>query len=280
MTVGHHTRRVAIRGLPADGQLLRLMNAQGETTEIPPGGLVISKKLAEILDVKVGESIRVEVLEEKRPEADVPVVALLQDISGLNAYMEIGALHRLMREGPVVNGAYLQTDSAMEGEVYHELKNTPYVAAVSVKTSALETFQNTLSKNMMRMRMINLTFSIIIAVGVVYNSAQISLSERSRELATLRVIGFTRAEISTILLGEIGTVTFLAIPLGLVIGHFMAMFLATFLDQEVFRFPFVIENSTYGLAATAVLTTSVICALFVRRELDHLDLIAVLKSRE
>ena len=109
---------------------------------------------------------------------------------------------------------------------------------------------------------------------------RISLSERSRELATLRVIGFTRREISTILLGEIGTITLLGIPFGLVMGYWFAWMLTLFLDQEVFRFPFVISPSTYGLAAATVLAASVASALLVRRKLDDLDLIAVLKSRE
>jgi putative ABC transport system permease protein len=144
----------------------------------------------------------------------------------------------------------------------------------------VDSFRNTVAKNMLHMRMINLSFAIIIALGVVYNGARISLSERSRELATLRVIGFTRREISTILLGEIGTVTLLGIPFGLVMGNWFAWMLCFFLDQEVIRFPFVIANSTYGLAAATVLAASIGSALLVRRKLDDLDLIAVLKAKE
>jgi putative ABC transport system permease protein len=144
----------------------------------------------------------------------------------------------------------------------------------------VDSFKNTAGTNMMHMRAINLTFAIIIALGVVYNGARISLSERSRELATLRVIGFTRREISTILLGEIGTITLLGIPFGLVMGYWFAWGLAFFLDQEVFRFPFVIANSTYGLAAATVLAASIASSLLVRRKLNDLDLIAVLKSKE
>jgi putative ABC transport system permease protein len=154
------------------------------------------------------------------------------------------------------------------------------VASVSIRDASVESFKNTAGQNMMHMRNINLTFAIIIALGVVYNGARISLSERSRELATLRVIGFTRREISTILLGEIGTVTLLGVPFGLVMGYWFAKMLVFFLDQEVFRFPFVISNSTYGLAAGTVLAASAASALLVRRKLDDLDLIAVLKSRE
>jgi putative ABC transport system permease protein len=164
--------------------------------------------------------------------------------------------------------------------IYRELKDTPQVASVTIRQASLDSFRNTVAKNMMHMRAINLTFAVIIALGVVYNGARISLSERSRELATLRVIGFTRREISTILLGEIGTITLLGIPFGLVIGYWFAWGLTLFLDQEVFRFPFIISNSTYGLAAGTVLAASIASALLVRRRLDDLDLIAVLKSKE
>ena len=247
---------------------------------LPPEGLVLSKKLAQVMHVRAGQTIRVEALQDKRPVTDIPVVALLDDIAGLNAYMNIDALNRLMREGPQATGAILTTDPLFRPAIYRRLKETPQIASVTVKQASVDSFRNTIAKNMMHMRAINLLFAIIIALGVVYNGARISLSERSRELATLRVIGFTKREISTILLGEIGTITLLGIPFGLVLGYLFARALTFFLDQEVFRFPFVIANSTYGLAAGVVLAASVGSALLVRRRLDDLDLIGVLKSRE
>jgi putative ABC transport system permease protein len=276
----NHARRLGIIGLPVNSRLFRLMGKTGQTIDLPPDGLVISQKLAEVLRIKAGDTLRVEVLQDKRPVVDVPVIALLDDIAGLNAYMNIDALNRLMREGPRASGALLTADPLLRPAIYRALKETPRVASVTVKQAALDSFKNTLAKNMMHMRTINLTFSIIIALGVVYNGARISLSERSRELATLRVIGFTRREISTILLGEIGTITIIGIPFGLVMGYWFAWMLTLYLDQEVFRFPFVIFNWTYGLAAGAVLVASIGSALIVRRRLDHLDLIGVLKSRE
>lgn len=280
LRVKNRSRRLAIVGLPQDASLMRLKTRTGETVALPPDGLVISKKLAEVLGVKAGETIRVEVLQDKRPIVDVPVIELLDDISGLNAYMSIDAVNRMMREGPRVSGAMLTTDPQFLPAIYRELKETPQVASVTIRQASLDSFKNTVAQNMLHMRAINLSFAIIIALGVVYNGARISLSERSRELATLRVIGFTRREISTILLGEIGTVTLLGIPFGLVMGYWFAWILTLFLDQEVFRFPFVIANWTYGMAAGTVLAASIASALLVRRKLDDLDLIAVLKSRE
>jgi putative ABC transport system permease protein len=280
LRVGSRSRRLAIDGVSPDSTLLKLKSRTGDKVELPSDGLVISKKLAEVLDVNVGENIRVEILQEKRPVIDVPVVALLDDITGLNAYMSLDAVNRMLREGPKVSAAMLTVDPKMLPALYRELKEMPGVASVSIRDASVESFKNTAGKNMMHMRTINLTFAIIIALGVVYNGARISLSERSRELATLRVMGFTRREISTILLGEIGTITLLGLPFGLVMGYWFAWGLTWFMDQEVFRFPFVIARSTYGLAAATVLAASIVSALIVRRKLDDLDLIAVLKSKE
>jgi putative ABC transport system permease protein len=276
----NRSRRLGIDGIPLDATLLQLKARTGEMVKLPPDGLVISKKLAEVMGVKVGETVHVEVLEEKRPVADIMVVDLIDDIAGLNAYMSIDAVNRLMREGPRINVIMLTVDPLRLTPLYRELKEMPQVTSVTIKQASVDSFKNTAGKNMMHMRAINLSFAIIIALGVVYNGARISLSERSRELATLRVIGFTRREISAILLGEIGTITLLGIPFGLVMGYWFAWGLAYFLDQEVFRFPFVISNATYGLAGGTVLVASILSGLLVRRKLDHLDLIAVLKSKE
>ncbi len=277
---GHRTRRVGLTGLPTGGDLQRLIDHHGSVYPMPPGGLVVSRKLADVLRIEVGDVLRVEVLEDKRPVLELPVVSLLDDVQGLNAYISLDELNRAMMQGPRASGVLLTVDPAKRTEVYHALKQIPKLAGVTVKDNAIESFKNTLAKNLGEMKKINLFFAIVIAVGVVYNGAQISLSERSRELATLRVIGFTRGEISAILLGELGTMTLIAIPFGIIMGYWFSAFLALFMDQEVFRFPLIIERSTFGMAVSVVLAASVVSGLIVRRELDHLDLIAVLKSRE
>jgi putative ABC transport system permease protein len=210
----------------------------------------------------------------------VPIVGQVRDFAGTLAYMNISALQRRMREGPLVSGAYLSVDPKYRSQLYRELKRTPKVAGVSIKDSALESFRRTFAENLLRMRMINVFFAVTIAIGVVYNAARISLAERSRELATLRVIGFTRGEISAILLGELAVVTLVAIPIGLMIGRGMCALVAAGVNEELFRLPVVVSKWTYGFATTVILVATIVSALLVRRRLDHLDLIAVLKSRE
>jgi putative ABC transport system permease protein len=220
------------------------------------------------------------VLEGQRVTRDVPVVALVNEFVGSGVYMQLGALNRLLREGTTVSGGYLMADSRQIEQLYWKLKRTPGVAAVTVNEAAVRNFQETIAENMLRMRFFNIMFAVVIACGVVYNSARIALAERARELASLRVLGFTRAEISTILLGELAVLTLAAIPLGLLIGRLLAVFVIASVDTELFRLPLVIDPATYGTAVLMVVLAALASGLIVRRKLDHLDLVSVLKTRD
>jgi len=277
---GPRSRQVSILGLPAAPRLNRVIGQTAGVVELPPDGMVLSSTLGEALGVQVGDRLAVEVLEGRRPVRTVLVSRLVDEYMGTSAYMEIGALRRLMQEGAVLSGAFLKVDPAEVDRLYKRLKTTPRVAGVSLTTSAYESFQQTLGETLGLMITINLIFAAVIACGVVYNSARISLSERERDLASLRVLGFTRAEISFILLGELAVVTLLAIPLGLVLGYGFCRGIIEALATELLRVPMVVEPMSYAWAAVAVVAASALSGLTVRRRLDRLDLVAVLKSRE
>jgi putative ABC transport system permease protein len=199
---------------------------------------------------------------------------------GTNAFAEIGTVRRLMGEADTLSGAYLQVDGSGAESLYTRLKNTPRVAGVARSDAAIESFEATFAELVGSAQAVALLFATIIAFGVVYNSARISLAERSRELATLRVMGFTRAEISYILLGELALLTMIAVPLGLVMGYVMSMAIVVNMDTELFRMPLVITNKTMASSAITITIATVFSALVVRRKLDRLDLVEVLKTRE
>jgi putative ABC transport system permease protein len=278
---GPHMRRVTVQGLEPNAELHRLMDIDCREITLPPGGLVLSEKLGDVLGVKVGDTLQVEVLEGERPELELRVVGLIKDFAGTAAYMGRDTLNRAMKEGNVISGAFVSADTAQIDKLYQELKDAPRVASVLITGSTMRSFRNTVGENLLRMRSFVVIFAGVIAVGVVFNSARISLAERSRELATLRVIGFTRTEISDLLFGELALLTAIAVPVGLVMGRVLAWLLIKFsYDTELFRMPLVINRSTYGFAAVVTLVAAAGSALIVRRMLDQLDLIAVLKSRE
>jgi putative ABC transport system permease protein len=277
---GPRSRQVGILGLVAEPRLNRLIDSTQRPVRLPEGGLVLSDKLARTLGAATGDTLVVEVLEGERPIRRVPVVRVVEEYLGSNAYMEIGSLRRMMGEGGSLSGAFLSVDEARSDELYRRLKRTPKVAGVNLQREALRTFQKTIDETMGVFLFFNVLFAGVIAFGVVYNAARVSLSERSRELASLRVLGFHKREIAAILLGELALLTFAALPLGLLLGYGLADLIVRLYDTELYRFPLVILPRTYALACLTVLAAATLSGLVVRRRLGRLDLVAVLKTRE
>jgi putative ABC transport system permease protein len=280
LRVGHRHRNLAVTGVPADPELRRIVDRTGRALTLPPDGLVISAMLARILDIAPGGEVTVEVLEGRQPVRRVPLVRVVDDTLGLAAYMELGAVRRLMREGATLSGAALLVDRAREAQLSARLKALPAVAGVAFKRLVVESFRETLAQNMGLTIGTTLVFAGIIASGVVYNAARVSLSERSRELASLRVLGFTRGEISAILLGELAILTLASLPIGAALGQGLARLLVWSVESEVYRFPFLLTPQAMAWSALTVLGASVGSGLIVRRHLDRLDLVGVLKIRE
>jgi putative ABC transport system permease protein len=276
----HWSKRIGIMGLVAGDRLFRLVDDKEHTVGLPEEGLLLSAKLAEMLRAKVGDVLTVEVMEGERPVREVAVAGVVYDYTGTAAYMNIAALNRLMREGGSISGAFLRVDLDHKDRLYKEIKTTPKIADVAVKSATVQSFWETIAQNILVMRLFNIVFAGIIAFGVVYNNARISLAERSRELATLRVIGFTRAEISMILLGELGVLTIAAIPVGMAMGYGLAALASWAMDTEMYRLPFIVDASTFGFGVVVVLAATFISGMIVRRRLDHLDLVSVLKTKE
>jgi putative ABC transport system permease protein len=277
---GHRSRQIAVVGQPAAPELSRIVDVSGRAVELPPDGLTLSRLLGAILGVRPGDLVTLEVLEGARPVLEVPVAALVDDFMGLTAWMEIGALRRRLREGGTLSAAHLLVDEAALPALHERLKRTPRVAGVSVTRAARESFEKILAENFGIMTLFNVGFAGIIAFGVVYNAARISLSERSRELASLRVLGFTIAEISLLLLGELALLTVLALPLGVLIGWGLTHWALLALQNELYRFPLLVAPRDAAWACLTVIVAAAVSGLVVRRRLDRLDLVAVLKTRE
>jgi putative ABC transport system permease protein len=276
----HRTRRTALLGLESAADLRRIVTKDSQSVTLPSDGLLLTTQLAEILGVKPGRSITVEVLEGARPVRDVAVVGTVDELVGLSAYMDLRALNRLMQEGQTSNGAFLMVESQRIPDLYARLKQTPAVSAVSIPEVALASFNETIAKTINVSTVILIGFAVIIAFGMVYNGARIALSERGHELASLRVLGFTRGEIGFMLLGEQAILTLIAIPVGFALGYGIAGLITVAIDTELIRFPLFISAKTYTLAFLVVAGSAFLSGYLVRWRLRHLDLVAVLKTRE
>lgn len=277
---GHRNRKLSVTGIAPGADLSRLLDDQGNPIKMPEDGLVMSAMLAKVIGARVGDIVEVEVLEGKRPVLRVPIRGLVTDFAGVAAYMDISALRRLLQEGDSVNGAYLALDHKHWDEFMLEVKKTPRAAVVMVKRDQLAAFRETTGKSIGIIRKLYFVLATIVAFGVVYNSARIALSERGRELATLRVVGFRLAEVRGVLVGELAILVLVALPFGLLFGRGLALFIMASFSTETVRLPIIIQPSTYSIAVLVVLTASVLSFTLVSRMIGKLDMVGVLKARD
>lgn len=273
-------RRVMLNARPSGADLSRVIDVNLRPVVLPEGGLAISSWLGGLIDARPGDVVEIDLLEGQRRTVALPVTILVEDYFGMQAMMEAGTLARLMREAPLVNAVNVSLDSSRAGEFYAAIKRLPSVAGVALQKLSLVNFRKEMAVIVTTMASIYTGLAALIALGVVYNSARISLSERARELASLRVLGFTQTEVLGILLLELAVLTVLAQPAGWAIGYGLAWLLKTKMAADVMRTRLVVDNLTYALASGMVLAAALVSALAVRHRVIRLDLVSVLKTRD
>ncbi|HZP85777.1 MAG TPA: FtsX-like permease family protein [Burkholderiales bacterium] len=277
---GYQSKRVAVFGLNAGGELHRIVDDNGNEVPVPERGAIVSTKLASILHVQPGDSIDVQFLQRRRRQVMIPIAAVVDEAIGLYVYIEREALARAMGEGPSYSDAYLRVQPQYLSALYSRLKQQPAVAGVTLREATVQSFRATIAENIRISVTILIAFACTIAAGVIYNGARIALSERANTLASLRVLGFTRGEVSTVLLGEQALLTLVGIPLGLLVGYALCGWLTVLLQTDLYRLPLVISTRTYLSSAGAIALAALASGLVVAWRIRHLDLVAVLKSRE
>ncbi|MGD8862582.1 MAG: FtsX-like permease family protein [Myxococcales bacterium] len=277
---GHRSRENVLVGHPEGASLRRILDEHGRETTPVPDGVILTRKLADILALEVGDTVRIEVLEGQRGHYDLTVAGTVEEIFGLQGHMTLRSLSRMLRQEPQLSLALLSIDPQHHDAVYAALKDRPMVLGVNRREAAIEMFRKQTAGQMRVTTLIMTVFAAIIAGGVIYNNARVALSTRSRDLASLRVLGFRRREISAILLGELSIQVLVALLPGMWIGAQMAEAMMAMADPELYRFPVIISARTYAFAAVVTFGAALLSALLVRRRLDHLDLIGVLKTRE
>jgi len=277
---GQHWRDAPVIARRADADLSRVVEWPTHVVPLPEEGIMLSAKLAQVLDVRVGDRVTVEVKEGNRESIEVPVTALAADLFSLQGYMTLPALHALLGEEDAISAVALTVDPVQLEEVERRLKDMPKVASMTQRQTLIRRFLDQTGETMWVTTLILTIFASTIAIGVVYNNARIALSVRARDLASLRVLGFTRREISAVLLGELAAYVVLAIPFGLWLGKWLTNIIMSTVDQEYFRLPAAVSDRTYAFSLALTTVAAALAALIVRKRLDKLDLVEVLKTRE
>jgi putative ABC transport system permease protein len=277
---GHREKQVSIMSISPDADLTQVLDVDMVHIDPPPAGLLLTERLARYLGLSIGDLVEVELLDKGHRLVLVPVTSIFQAYVGLTVNMRDDALARLAGDGELYSGARVTIDSSRMDAFHAEIKSVPAIAGVALLGLSLKRFRETIGENITIFTTVYLILALIITFGVIYNSARIQLSEQARELASLRVLGFTRAEVSSILLGELAVIVLMAQPLGWVLGYAFARLMTKGFESDLFRIPFIIEDKTYAMSSLLVIAAAVFSALIVRRRIDRLDLVSVLKTRE
>lgn len=277
---GNRSYMTTLTGIEKGSRLSLLMDENRQPVRLPETGVVLTDYFRQVLGVKRGDTITVEVLEGSKPVKQLKVAGFANQYIGLAGFMDRTALNRMMGEGSAVSGAYLKVDSALKPSIYRTLMDTPRVAGTVVRRDEVENFFATQARPMLFFTFVSMLTACFIAVGVVYNSMRIALSERSRELTSLRVLGYTRGEVSYILLGELGLLTLTAIPLGFAIGRALCSYVSAMIASDIIRLPVVVGLRSYSMAAAVTIASAVISGIVIKGKLNRLNLVEVLKTRE
>jgi putative ABC transport system permease protein len=277
---GHVFRDVALVGHPPRPELRRVLEWPLREVPLAEGDVVLTDGLAEVLGARLGDAVDLEVLEGDRRTVSVRVAGLSGEMIGMAAHATLPTVHRLLGEEGGITEVVLRVDPTRSAELDRELATLPTVAAIVRPSTMRAAFDKQTGESLVVTTLILTLFGATIAVAIVYNNARIALSTRSRDLATLRVLGFTRAEISSVLLGEMAATVLLALPVGLVLGRGLMALVVESSKMETFRFPAVVSPKTLAFAVGVTVVAALVSALAVRRRLDHLDLVGVLKARE
>ncbi len=272
-------KQAVLLGYPRDARLKQLIDRKLRPISMAPSGVILSRILADRLQIKAGQILNIDVLEEERQKFTIPVAAVIDDWLGSAAYIDLELLHKLLG-GSRISSAELLVDAQLENQFYSRLKETPTVAAINVKATALAILRKLMDQFILIYAAILTAFAIVIAVGVVYNSARVTLSERSRELASLRVLGFTWGEVFRIVISQVAVQLLGALPLGWFLGYGLAVLMVQLMTTETQQFPMYMETSTFFYAALIIMAAASMSLLIISRRLRELDLIAALKVPE
>lgn len=276
----HHEKTVAIEARRPGADLSRVVAANGTPVTAPPGGILLSERLAGQLDARGGDVISVEFLSGKRGTYALTVSGVVPQYFGLGAYVDHAYLNRLFRQSPQISTANVLLDTTRMDDLHAAIKEIPKLTGTIMMTQTRRSFQDTIRENVMIMTTVHITIAVLISIGVSYNSARIQLSERARELASLRILGFSRAQVSYILVGELMLLAVLAQPLGWLLGRVFTEAMVRGFSSDLYNLPLILKPATYSTASLVVLAAALASALVVRRRLDRLDLVAVMKTRE
>lgn len=275
---GQLTHKSLISGLVAAPELNRAVNVEFEAIPIVETGIILASALAEKLQVGVGDDLTLKIRSGARPTLNIKVAAITETLVGSPVYMRLASLNKILDQGELISGVYIKMDKSQQAAIYDELKSTPYILAVSITADAKAAFKKIMDTGAGAVRYVMAIIAFVITFGIVFNSAKIAFAEGGRDLACLRSIGYTKGEAAYVLLGELAIVTLVSLPIGCVLGYYLSFATATAFSTDLYKIPAEVNFESFFLASLAVVVATIVSGWLVKRNIDKIDLVSVLKS--
>jgi putative ABC transport system permease protein len=277
---GPAVKLVSLMARAPEARLTRVLDGAGTPVPLPESGVTLPEALADDLGLRLGDTARIEMLAPPRAPWDVTVTGIIRQSMGQDVQMDRDAFFALMNQAPQVNMLHLAIDTDDLPALQAQIKQTPAVAGFTLWSDVRGAMEATMNESLITMTLIFSTLGMLITIGVVYNAARIQLAERAHELASLRVLGFRRAEVGYVLVAEQMVLTLVAVPVGWVAGYGFARLMTQGFSTDIISLPLVISQATYAQSALTVLATALVSVLLVRRRLDQIDIVTALKQKE
>lgn len=279
LRAANRSYETGVLGISEGQRLRRVLDEKLTPVDVKSDGLLMSRRLSDKLGVTPGDLVEIELLEGRRLRRETILAGAVNDLIGVWAYADRTWLDRFMQEDGRVSAVAVRLDPAQTEAFYTAVKRTPRISTVSFTAQAMRNFRQSTGAVVLLMAGFFSLFAITIAFGVVYNSARIAYHEHAIELATLRILGFTKLETARLLFAEVIAEIALAIPIGLILGRSLVRLLLLAFETEMFEIPAKIDPASYVLAAALVIVAAVGSIIMIGRQLWRFDLVSVLKSR-
>lgn len=243
-------------------------------------GVKISKSLADALDIKQGDRIKITTREVFPQQIMLQVTDFNENLMGYTAQMTRNDFQELTKQTTYFNLILYRGTTRTELNSEDLISRFPQISSVLSKSFAKKTFAKTVSENIGTFQFYMIIFSLIIALGVLYNNSRIQFAERLAELSLLRAVGFSVREISSLFWKDYLILVFISIAPGLWLGRILVRWIIRSMETEMFRIP-IFFSKEMDIAAVLYLFLGVLCAiLFIQPSLRKIPFIVALKERE
>ena len=275
----NHKKDVIALGISDGSELYNVFDKDGNRLEVPKSGMMVSEQVANKLGVQVGDVLQVESIFAKDEKLNVKIEKIIPQYLGANIYMNQDVLLGLLKQGEMMTSALNAIDERAIPSLKDEYRASKYISIIEVRQEMIDKYEELMGSATYALWVMAI-ISIITGFAIVYNSSIISLAERKRELASLRVMGMTPKEVMEVVSVEQWFIGFSGMIAGIPLAFLMSQAMSTSMSNDLYTIPPGTSGNAIVLAFIGTIFAIAVSQVSISRKVKQLDLVAVLKERE